>query len=318
MLDVRNLQVHFTRAQGTGRAVDGVSFHLERGETLGLVGESGCGKSITALSILGLNPRPASKIVAGEVNLDGENLLTLSKREMRRVRGERISMILQDPLTSLNPVLTIGRQVGEPLRIHRNMGRAAARARVTELLRQLHIPEPESKLDDHPHQFSGGMRQRVVGATALAAAPEFLIADEPTTALDVTLQAAFLAHLRQIQRKRDLGILFITHDFSIVAKMCDRVAVMYAGRIVETGPTAEILSSPKHPYTRALLESVPSIDRARQRLNSIAGSPPSIYDLPLGCTFAPRCSHAMDRCRQSYPSQFDIKDDHSASCWLLE
>ena len=318
MLEVRNLQVHFTTKLGTGRAVDGVSFHLERGETLGLVGESGCGKSITALSVLGLNPRPASEVIGGDVELEGENLLTFSNKEMRQVRGKRISMILQDPLTSLNPVLTIGRQVGEPLRLHRNMGREASRARVIELLRQLHIPEPESKLGAHPHEFSGGMRQRVVGATALAADPDLLIADEPTTALDVTLQAAFLAHLRQIQRERDLAILFITHDFSIVAKMCDRVAVMYAGKIVETGPIAEILSSPRHPYTRALLESVPSVDRGRQRLNSIAGSPPSIYELPQGCTFAPRCSFATDRCRQSYPSQFDITADHSASCWLLE
>jgi len=318
VLEVRNLRVHFTTKRGTGRAVDGVSFRLERGETLGLVGESGCGKSITALSVLGLNPRPASEVVGGEVELEGENLLTFSNKEMRQVRGKRISMILQDPLTSLNPVLTIGRQVGEPLRLHRNMGSEASRARVIELLRQLHIPEPESKLGAHPHEFSGGMRQRVVGATALAADPDLLIADEPTTALDVTLQAAFLAHLRQIQRERDLAILFITHDFSIVAKMCDRVAVMYAGKIVETGPTADILSSPRHPYTRALLESVPSVDRGRQRLDSIAGSPPPIYELPQGCTFAPRCSFATDRCRQSYPLQFDIAADHSASCWLLE
>lgn len=318
MLEVTDLQVHFTTRQGTGRAVDGVSFNLERGETLGLVGESGCGKSITALSIIGLHPRPASRVVCGEIELDGESILTLSKREMRKVRGERIAMILQDPLTSLNPVLTIGKQVGEPLRLHRNMDRSASRNRVIELLRQLHIPGPESKLDDHPHQFSGGMRQRVVGAIALAADPDLLIADEPTTALDVTLQAAFLAHLKAIQRARGLAILFITHDFSIIAKMCDRVAVMYAGKIVETGPTAELLSSPKHPYTRALLESVPSVDRGRKRLNSIGGSPPSIYDLPKGCTFEPRCSYAMDRCRESYPLQFDIADDHSVSCWLLE
>ncbi len=271
MLTVSDLKVHFDTRRGVGKAVDGVSFHIDRGETLGLVGESGSGKSVTALAILGLHPKPAARIAGGEIIFDGQDLVKMTPKEMRRYRGEQLSMILQDPMTSLNPVLTIGDQVGETIRVHRDVTQSQVRKRVTQLLQLLHIPDPEARLGDYPHQFSGGMRQRVVGAIALAADPELLIADEPTTSLDVTLQAAFLAHLRQIQTQRRLGILFITHDFSVIAKMCDRVAVMYAGRVVETAPTADLMDSPRHPYTQALLRSIPDVERGTERLESIDG-----------------------------------------------
>jgi oligopeptide/dipeptide ABC transporter ATP-binding protein len=289
VLDVRDLAVHIFTRQGVGRAVDGVSLEIARGETLGLVGESGSGKSLTALAIVGLHPRPASRIVAGEILVNGKDLVGLSDGELRRYRGSVVSLILQDPMTALNPVMTIGSQIAEPLRLHRGLRGAALNSRAATLLRLLRFQDPEKRLKAYPHQLSGGMRQRVVGAIAVSCSPDLLIADEPTTALDVTVQAAYLSLLKEIQGQSDLAILFITHDFSVVGKMCDRVAVMYAGQIVETASVPDVFREARHPYTIALLRSVPDVRLARQRLMSIPGRPPSVTDAPSGCRFHPRC-----------------------------
>jgi oligopeptide/dipeptide ABC transporter ATP-binding protein len=314
VLEVRNLRTfHYTR-RGIGRAVDGVSFDLRAGETLGLVGESGCGKSLTALSMLGLHPRPAARVVGGEVVFRGEDLLRKTPRQLRRIRGKRIALVVQDPMTALNPVFTVRDQNAEPLRLHQHLRGRRLLARAIELLRLLRIPAAEQRLWSYPHQLSGGMRQRVVGAIALSGGPEILIADEPTTSLDVTVQAAYLALLREIQRSASVAILFITHDFGVVAKMCDRVAVMYAGKIVETAPTAELFDRPAHPYTEALLRSVPDVRLDARRLASIDGQPPSIFELPPGCAFVPRCPFAMARC-QEQPPAFEISPGHRAACW---
>jgi oligopeptide/dipeptide ABC transporter ATP-binding protein len=315
VLHVRDLRTYFFTKRGVGKAVDGVSFDLRRGETLGLVGESGSGKSITALSIVGLHPKPAARIVGGEVLFRGVDLLKQSPRELRRYRGRRVAMILQDPMSALNPVFTIKDQIGEPLRLHQRLRGRRVTERAIELLRLLRIPAPERRLTSYPHQFSGGMRQRVVGAIALSCSPEVLIADEPTTSLDVTVQASFLALLKDIQRTTDLSILFITHDFGVVAKMCDRVAVMYAGKIVETAPTWELFDRPAHPYTTALLDSVPDVRLGAKRLVSIEGSPPSIHTLGPGCPFAPRCRDAMPRCEHEFPPEREVADQHRTSCW---
>jgi len=305
VLDVRDLRTHFFTRQGIGKAVDGVSFRLRRGRTLGLVGESGCGKSMTALSILQLHPQPASRIVGGQVLFEGEDLLQKSPSEMTRYRGKRLGLVLQDPTTALDPLFTIGDQVAEPLRLHKGMRGKPLREKIIELLRLLRISAAEQRLDSYPHQLSGGMRQRVV----------VLIADEPTTALDVTVQAAYLALLREIQRRTDLAILFITHDFGVVARMCDDVAVMYAGKIVEQGPTSKIFERPAHPYTEALLRSVPDVRRGTERLVAIPGSPPSIFRLGRGCAFAERCPFVMDRCRRDDPVQLNVGVDRVAACW---
>ena len=315
LLAVDNLQVEVETRYGTGKAVDGVSFVLRAGETLGLVGESGSGKSMTSLAILGLQPRPAARVVGGEIRFRGEDLLRLSPRDLRRYRGRHIAMVLQDPMTALNPVFSIGRQLYEPLQLHTRLSGSALRQRAADLLRQLHIPSPEARLADYPHQLSGGMRQRVVGAIALSCAPEVLIADEPTTALDVTVQALYLKLLNDIQRQTGLAILFITHDFAVVARMCDRVAVMYAGRIVETASARVLFEHPAHPYTEALLQSVPDLHKPADELPSIKGSPPSIYNRPAGCPFAPRCAYAMPRCRTEYPAEVTVAEGHSTSCW---
>jgi len=314
-LQVRDLHTYFFTQRGVGKAVDGVSFDLRRGETLGLVGESGCGKSMTGLSVLGLNPKPASRIVGGQVLLNGEDLLHKSEKALRQYRGRHLAIILQDPMTALNPVFTIGNQVSEPLRIHQQLRRSRLRQRAIELLRLLRIPAAETRLGSFPHQFSGGMRQRVVGAIALSCSPEVLIADEPTTSLDVTVQAAFLDLLRDIQRRSNLAILFITHDFGVVAQMCDRVAVMYAGKIVETAPTWRLFEAPVHPYTEALLRSVPEVNVPMQQLYAIEGQPPSIYDLPSGCAFAPRCPYVQERCWREYPPESAVADGHTVRCW---
>jgi oligopeptide transport system ATP-binding protein len=315
LLEVRDLRTHLLGPRGLGRAVDGVSFALWPGETLGLVGESGCGKSLTALSILGLHPRPAARIVAGQVLFRGEDLVAKSPRELRRYRGKRIALVLQDPMTALNPVLTIRNQLAEPLRLHQRLRGARLMARAIELLQLLRIPAPAQRLGNYPHQLSGGMRQRVVGAIALSCGPEVLIADEPTTALDVTVQAAYLALLKEIQRQTGVAILFITHDFGVVARMCDRVAVMYAGRVVETAFTGVLFDRPAHPYTEALLRSVPDVRRGRQRLVSIDGQPPSIFALPAGCAFAPRCPDAMARCHREVPPELEHAPGHRVRCW---
>jgi oligopeptide/dipeptide ABC transporter ATP-binding protein len=316
VLEVRGLETWIVGRGGTGKAVDKVSFQLQAGETLGLVGESGSGKSLTCLSLLRLNPRPASRIVGGEVLLHGENLLEMSEREMRTVRGRRIAMVLQDPMTALNPVYTVGNQVAEPLRLHRGLrGPGAVRNAVAAMLARLRIAEPERRAASYPHHFSGGMRQRVVGAIALAGGPEILIADEPTTALDVTIQAAYLDLLKEIQAEEGLSILFVTHDFAVVSRMCDRVAVMYAGRIVETAPTDALFADPKHPYTQALLRSVPDVDERPARLQAIDGQPPSVFAPAPGCAFAPRCAYADDTCRAATPPDVVLGPDRAVACW---
>src|SRR5712692_3476851 len=314
-LQVRDLHTYFFTQRGVGKAVDGVSFELRCGETLGLVGESGCGKSLTCLPILGLNPKPASRVVGGQVLLHGEDLLQKSEKELRKYRGRHLAIILQDPMTALNPVFTIGNQLYEPLRIHHKLRGLRLRQRAIELLQLLRIPAAETRLGSFPHQFSGGMRQRVVGAIALSCSPEVLIADEPTTSLDVTVQAAFLDLLRDIQRRSNLAILFITHDFGVVAQMCDRVAVMYAGKIVETAHTWRLFDTPAHPYTEALLRSVPEVNVPMQQLYAIEGQPPSIYNLPVGCPFALRCPYAQDHCWREYPPERAVADGHTVRCW---
>jgi oligopeptide/dipeptide ABC transporter ATP-binding protein len=315
LLEVRDLRTHFVTRRGIGRAVDGVSFTLGAGETLGLVGESGCGKSLTCLSVMRLNPRPASRIVGGQVLFRGADLLQKSEREMRRYRGRHIAMVLQDPMTALNPVFTIGNQLFESLTLHQRLRGRRLRARAIEVMRLVRVPAPESRLRNYPHEFSGGMRQRTVGAIALACQPEILIADEPTTALDATIQAAYLDLLRDIQRQSRLAILFVTHDLGIVAQMCDRVAVMYAGKIVEIADTSRLFGAPAHPYTEALLRSVPDVQEDVGRLYSIEGHPPSIYDPGAGCPFAPRCPVVQTRCRDAFPPGRALAPTHAVSCW---
>src|SRR6058998_66837 len=314
ILEVEDLHTYCFTRWGLVKAVDGVSFYLREGEALGIVGESGCGKTMTALSLLRLVPRPAARIVKGKITLEGENLLEKSEREMRAVRGRRISMILQDPQTSLNPVFTIGNQLIEAIKTHHADGRSSLLRRAVERLRQVRVAAAERRVRDYPHQMSGGMKQRVVGAIAISCEPRVIIADEPTTALDVTIQAQYLRLLRELQEQTNLAIIFITHDFGVVAKMCDRVAVMYAGRIVEQGPVRDIFNHPAHPYTQALLHSVPSMDEDIERLYSIEGQPPALWDLPPGCRFAPRCPYAAERCRESYPPAFPLNDGHTANC----
>jgi oligopeptide/dipeptide ABC transporter ATP-binding protein len=318
VLEVKDLHAHLHTRWGVVKAVDGVSFSIGAGETLGLVGESGSGKTMTALALLRLLPSPAGRIVKGQVLLEGEDLVPKSEREMRRVRGRRISMILQDPQTSLNPVFNVGNQIIEPLRVHRRDGRAALRAKAEEALRRVKVAAPADRLRAFPHQMSGGMKQRVVGAISIASEPKLLIADEPTTALDVTIQLQYLMLLKEVQARMGLGMLFITHDFGIVARMCDRVAVMYAGRIVESGPVRELFKAPRHPYTQALMASVPRMETRVNRLPSIDGQPPALHRLPAGCRFAPRCAYAEQRCRDSYPSTFAAGALHEAACWRAE
>ncbi|MBI2866805.1 MAG: ABC transporter ATP-binding protein [Chloroflexi bacterium] len=316
MLQVESLKTYFYTRSGVVKAVDGVSFSLRQSETLGIVGESGSGKSVTCLSLLRLVPKPAGRIVGGRVFFDGVDMLALPERSLRKYRGRRVAMILQDPLTSLNPVFTVGNQVGEPLQLHHLVKHKEVLKRVVELLRLVRIPAAESRVKDYPHQFSGGMRQRVVGAIALACEPQLLIADEPTTSLDVTIQAQYLRLLKELQAKANLAIIFITHDLGIVAKMCDKVAVMYAGRVVEEADVRSLFDRPAHPYTVGLLQSLPKLDRREARLHSIEGTPPSLYSLPPGCPFAPRCPKAMDTCRQDYPPMTALGLSHTVSCWL--
>jgi oligopeptide/dipeptide ABC transporter ATP-binding protein len=317
LLEIRNLGVHYVTALGTrvNRAVDEVSLSLDAGETLGIVGESGSGKTTLALSLLRLLPT-AARFVSGEVIFEGRDLLTLSDKEMRKVRGQRIAMILQDPLASLNPLFTIGNQVAEPLRVHEHASRKSAWARACELLRSVKIPAPEARVKEYPHQMSGGMRQRIVGAIGISCEPRLLIADEPTTSLDLTIQAQYLNLLRELQRAHGLALIFITHNLGIVAKMCDRVAVMYAGRMVEVGPVKEIFDAPAHPYTRALLESIPRMGDSRRRLTAIDGQPPDLAALPTGCAFHPRCPDVMDRCREEAPPDVTVSPVHFGRCWL--
>ena len=317
VLHVEDLRTYFQTRWGTVKAVDGISFDLRRGETLGIVGESGSGKSVTMLSLMRLIPTPPGRIVSGKIVLDGDDLLEMSDGDMNRVRGSKIALIIQDPMTSLNPVFSIGNQVTEAIRIHQDIPRRSLMEHALSVLRKVNIPAAESRVKDYPHQLSGGMRQRVVGAIGICCQPQVLIADEPTTSLDVTIQAQYLKLLKDLQRDSDLSLIFITHDFGIVAKMCDRVAVMYAGRIVEQGSVRDIFNRPSHPYTEALLASVPKMEEDVERLYSIEGQPPALHDLPPGCPFADRCQYVMDRCREEYPDRTTIGQGHDASCWRL-
>ena len=321
LLEVNNLQTHFPTRSGLVRAVDGVSFHLDRGELLGLVGESGCGKSITALSVMRLIA-PPGKIVSGEILFDGKDLLRLSDSEMRQMRGDDIAMIFQDPMTSLNPVYTVGEQIAEALRLHRKMSRKQARQATIEAMREVAIPDPARRLDDYPHQLSGGMRQRIMIAMALACNPKLLIADEPTTALDVTIQAQILELLDDLRKQRELAVLLITHDLGVVAEVADRVAVMYTGRIVEESPVDELFARPKHPYTEGLLRSVPKLTgehaAKKERLETIEGIVPRPTDLPPGCHFAPRCPHRMPRCTQEEIPLYQLEGGVEVRCVLYD
>ena len=317
ILRVEDLQTHFFNRTSVVKAVDGISFELRRGETLGIVGESGSGKSMTAWSILGLVPQPAGRIVGGRILYQGENLLEKSSAEMRDIRGKGICMVMQDPSTSLNPVFTIGDQVYETLNMDFRQSRANLKQRAIDILSSVRIPAPERRLASFPHQMSGGMRQRVVGAIAMSRGPNILIADEPTTSLDATIQLQYLTLLKDIQARTGAAIIFITHDFGIVARMCDRVAVMYAGKIVEQASVLQLFDSPSHPYTEALLRSVPDLDDQVDYLPSIEGQPPSLDDLPPGCSFAPRCPYVFGRCEE-YPPEFQIEPGHTARCWLRD
>jgi oligopeptide/dipeptide ABC transporter ATP-binding protein len=317
LLDVADLRTTVMTPRGPINTVDGVSFAVRRGETLGLVGESGCGKTMTCLTLLRLLPPPVARGTGGRALFDGVDLLRASDAEMRAIRGRKISMILQDSLTSLNPAFTVGDQVGEAIALHQGLRGKALRRRVVEALTLVRIPDAETHLADYPHRLSGGMRQRVAGAIALACRPSLLIADEPTTALDVTVQAQYLALLKDIQAQTGMSMIFVTHDFGVVARMCDRVAVMYAGRIVETGGTREIFDNPLHPYTRALLACLPKLDEPVRMLTSIEGQPPDLAALPAGCRFAPRCRDVFDPCK-AYPAEHLAGEGHRVSCWRSE
>jgi len=321
LLEVNNLQTHFPTRAGLVKAVNGVSFHLDCGELLGLVGESGCGKSITALSIMRLIA-PPGKIVGGEILFDGKNLLTFSEQQMRELRGDDIAMIFQDPMTSLNPVFTIGEQIAEALRLHRKLSRKEAREAAIEAMREVAIPDPGRRVKDYPHQLSGGMRQRVMIAMALACNPRLLIADEPTTALDVTIQAQILELLNELRQHRDLAVLLITHDLGVVAEVADRVAVMYTGRIVEESDVEELFLRPKHPYTEGLLRSVPKLTPEHvaksERLETIEGVVPSPTRLPPGCHFAPRCPYCMPRCTEEEIPLYELESGAKVRCVLFD
>ena len=315
LLEVEDLRTYFRTDRGLFRAVDGVSFAVRRGETVGLVGESGCGKSVTSLSIMGLVPMPPGEIAGGAVRFDGRDLLTLPPDERRRLRGSRLSMIFQEPMTSLNPVHRVGRQIVEVVRAHTGLTPAQARRRAIEMLDLVRIPSAAARADDYPHQMSGGMRQRVMIAIALACEPELLIADEPTTALDVTIQAQILDLLRDLQARTGTAILIITHDLGVIAEIADRVVVMYAGKIVESAPVGRLFEDPQHPYTIGLLGSIPRLDADRRRLSTIEGTVPTPRAMPQGCRFAPRCPFAQAHCRAAEPPLREIASGHRAACW---
>ncbi len=316
LLEVEELRVELATRSGVVHAVDGVSFHVAEGETLGIVGESGCGKTMTALALQRMLPRPGGRIAGGAIRLGAEDLMAKSEAEMRAIRGRDIAMILQDPMSSLNPVMSIGAQVAEPIRAHQRPARNVLHEAVLRMLDAVRIPSPAARAGDYPHQLSGGMRQRVVGAIALSCRPRLLIADEPTTALDVTIQAQYLALLKDLQRDTGVAMILITHDFGIVAKMCDRVAVMYAGRIVETADVRTLFARPAHPYTRALLEALPSMEHRSERLKVIDGQPPDLRAPPAGCRFAPRCAVATSACHTTDPPAVALGPGHVAHCLL--
>jgi oligopeptide/dipeptide ABC transporter ATP-binding protein len=318
LLEVRDLRTHFFNRGAVAKAVDGVSFHVDAGEMLALVGESGCGKSVTAFSLLRLIADPPGRIVGGEILFEGRDLMKLSDNEMRRLRGDRVAMIFQDPMSSLNPVFTIGRQIAESILVHRGGSKAAALARAVELLDLVGIPDPRRRVEEYPHRLSGGMRQRAVIAMALACEPRLLIADEPTTALDVTIQAQVLALISDLKKRLGMGVIMITHDLGVVAQHAQRVAVMYAGKIVEQAAVADLFSRPLHPYTRGLLASIPRQGAPGSRLNEIAGMVPSLLEMPDGCSFAPRCPRAIDRCATEAPCLAEIAERHPVSCFVAQ
>jgi oligopeptide/dipeptide ABC transporter ATP-binding protein len=316
ILEVKNLQTHFSTDRGVVKAVDGVDFKVNRGQTLGIVGESGCGKSITSLSIMRLIATPPGKIAGGEVLFKGENLLSYSEDKMRSIRGNEISMIFQEPMTSLNPVYSVGEQIAESFRIHQKLGRKEAWDKAVEMLKLVGIPSPEKRAKQEPHELSGGMRQRVMIAMALACNPSLLIADEPTTALDVTIQAQILDLLKKLQEDFGSAIIMITHDLGVVAETCDMVAVMYAGKVVEYTDVDSLFEQPKHPYTEGLLNSIPRVDEDREELITIKGSVPSPMDMPVGCRFAPRCPYATDLCHEKLPELTALENDEQVRCWI--
>ncbi|HKP10457.1 MAG TPA: ABC transporter ATP-binding protein [Blastocatellia bacterium] len=317
LLEVAGLRVYFRTEAGVVRAVDGVSFALTEGETLGLVGESGCGKSVTAYAILQLLAAPPAEYAGGEIHFRGENLLALDERRLRRVRGNLISMVFQEPMSSLNPIMSVGRQITEAILEHQKMTKAEARDRATEMLRRVHIPSPETRFDQYPHQMSGGMKQRAMIAMALACRPQLLIADEPTTALDVTIQAQILDLLNELQDEMGMSVLLITHDLGVVAETCDRVAVMYAGKVVEYATVVGLFERPLHPYTHGLFRSLPTLNGKRARLAAIPGAVPSPLDFPSGCRFRPRCAMAQELCKQEPPLR-EVVAGHSAACHFAE
>lgn len=316
LLVVDSLKTYFFTRRGVAKAVDGISFTLGHGESLGLVGESGCGKSITCLSILRLVPEPAGRIVGGRILLDGENLLEKSEKEMRKIRGGRVAMIPQSPMTALDPVFSVWSQLSETIRLHQHVKGDEVWKRAVHALRDVRIPSAEDRLRAYPHELSGGMRQRVIGAMALACEARLIIADEPTTALDVTIQAQYLTLLREMRARLNAGLIFITHDLGIVECMCDRVAVMYAGKIVEEAPVRSLFASPSHPYTQALIESVPKLDEKAERLKAIDGQPPPLHDIPAGCAFAPRCPLDRTACRDE-PPRTEVGEGHWVRCWQM-
>ena len=319
LLRVKDLRTHFYTEEGVVKAVDGVSYELEEGETLALVGESGSGKSVSALSLLRLIPNPPGKIVGGEVIFEGQDILKADEDEIRRIRGNRIAMVFQEPMTSLNPVLTIGRQLTEAIELHLKYDKEKARLRAIELLEMVGIPEAPQRLSDYPHQFSGGMRQRVMIAMALSCNPKLLLADEPTTALDVTIQAQILEIMARLSKEFGTAVIIITHNLGVVARYADRVNVMYAGRIIETASAKDLYAKPRHPYTVGLLRSVPRLDESRrEKLDPIEGSPPDLSNLPKGCAFYPRCRWHVDRCLEEQPPLTLVEEKHFAACFEWE
>jgi oligopeptide/dipeptide ABC transporter ATP-binding protein len=319
LLQVKDLRTHFYTVEGVVKAVDGVSYDVRAGETVAVVGESGCGKSVSALSIMRLIPYPPGRIVGGEIWFDGRDLLRLNNEEMRQARGKEIAMIFQEPMTSLNPALTIGRQLTETLEAHLEMSASDARARAAELLRLVGIPEPERRLTQYPHQFSGGMRQRVMIAMALSCNPKLILADEPTTALDVTIQAQILELMKELSQRFGVAMIIITHNLGVVARYADRVNVMYAGKVVEQGPARDIYHTPRHPYSLGLLRSVPRLDQPRKtKLDPIDGQPPDLANLPLGCSFMPRCKFALEKCAHEVPPLIPVGTEQLSACWVAD
>lgn len=316
VLDIRGLRTSFFTDDGEVPAVDNVSFHVHEGEILGIVGESGCGKSVTSLSVMGLIPKPPGKIVGGEILFNGEDLTKATEKRMREVRGNEIAMIFQEPMTSLNPVFTIGTQLVEAIRIHNKWSKKKARERAIEILKKVGLPRAEELIDEYPHQLSGGMRQRVMIAMAMVCNPKVLIADEPTTALDVTIQAQILKLMKQLNEELNTAIMMITHDLGVVAEVCDRVVVMYSGKVVEEGDVQSIFKNPQHPYTQGLLKSVPDMRVRTERLYSIPGNVPKPGAIREGCRFAARCEHAMKRCFAETPELYDVGENHKSRCFL--